>query len=462
MTHNGKSKELRNSINALALWGKNTKTKLESLGDVELKYISSDDARGFEDLLWKELPDRKFTVQILFYQLVKPRIDFNDFEKISDQELEELGIAFVKNEGYTFKYFQDTGNFFRDFKKSIVTWNEKHIEEIKKTFAPIIKSTQETLKAFDKNYFSIIQQALDGTSYVRETLQEIKNLSEQLRDTQFHFIESFKPIIEQYRLVSEIIKESLRPQIDFWQRWAEINKSVFQNFSKYWTEFQQIYSIAEQKAVKVLQKYKWFITPSFPMPFILDVMELEKKKDRQDKSINKLFVNYFEAKNWQNLEMVVCRWKSNPLFKKRYKIITDCVEIIKLADKKGINGANIVLPTLITQIDGILTDFLNSKGISWDCDYDDWVDSKSGKVKRIGRKTQFKNTVPKILTTQFDDLASDIFLNILFQKSQKGKPLATPFNFNRHKIIHGENIKYGRKDYLIRAFMIIDFLAHLK
>ena len=67
---------------------------------------------------------------------------------------------------------------------------------------------------------------------------------------------------------------------------------------------------------------------------------------------------------------------------------------------------------------------------------------------------------PKVLTTQLDDLANDIFLNILFQRSQKGKPLATPFSFNRHKIIHGESIKYGRKDYLIRAFMVLDLLAH--
>ena len=59
------------------------------------------------------------------------------------------------------------------------------------------------------------------------------------------------------------------------------------------------------------------------------------------------------------------------------------------------------------------------------------------------------------------DLANEIFLNILFQIAYPGKPLKTPFTFNRHKIIHGEYLKYGRIDNTIRAFLILDFLATL-
>jgi hypothetical protein len=132
--------------------------------------------------------------------------------------------------------------------------------------------------------------------------------------------------------------------------------------------------------------------------------------------------------------------------RKRYKILTDSLDTVKAASKKGINEANVVLPTLITQIDGALTDYLNSKGLQW--------------KSEVGRKSQFKNAKPKVLTTPLDDLANDIFLNILFQKSLRGKPLVTPFNFNRHKIIHGENVRYGRKDYLVRAFMVLDLLSH--
>jgi len=188
------------------------------------------------------------------------------------------------------------------------------------------------------------------------------------------------------------------------------------------------------------------------MSFIFEIVKLDKNKGRQEKVINGLFIKYFVAKNWHKLEIMVKDWKNKPLFKKRYKILADCVETVKILGKKEINEANVVLPTLITQIDGVLTDYLNSKNIQW---HGDWTDDKNG------RKAQFKNTKPKVLTTQLDDLANDIFLNILFQRSQKGKPLKTPFNFNRHKIIHGENVKYGRKTYLIRAFMVLDLIAHL-
>lgn len=455
-----KSEQLKNNGVVLVLNSHNTKTKSETLGDVELKYVSYGDTIEFAKILQEALKDRDFVAKILFRQLVKPEINFGDFQKISNIELEALARAFVKNENHTFKYFQDTGDYFKDFRQALAVGHEKHIEELRKTFEPIIKSAQETLTAFSKNYASVIQQAIDGTSYIQESMRGLAEVAKQVSDTQRRLFESIKPAIEQYQATAKIITESLRPQIDFWQKWTEQNKRVFDSFSKYWADFQKTYNIAEQKAVGVLQKYKWFITLSFPMPFIFEVVKLDKKKGRQDKAVNGLFIKYFEAKNWHNLEGMVDDWKNKPLLKKRYKILADCVEVVKIASKKGINGANVVLPTLITQIDGALTDYLNSKNIQWDCDYDDWIDGKTGKVKKIGRKTQFKNSKPKVLTTQLDDLANDIFLNILFQRSQKGKPLATPFSFNRHKIIHGESIKYGRKDYLIRAFMVLDLLAH--
>ena len=455
-----KSEQSKSKNIVLVLNNRNTKTKSDTLGDVELKYVSYRDSIEFAKILQESLQDRNFVAKILFHQLVEPKISFDDFQKLSDKELEELARALVETEDHTFKYFQNTGDYFKDFKQALVVGHEKHIEELRKTFEPIIKSARETLATFGKNYASVIQQVIDGTSYIQESMKGLAQVAKQVSDTQRRLFESIKPAIERYQATAKIIAESLRPQIDFWQKWAEQNKSIFDSFLNYWADFQQKYNIAEQKAVGVLQKYKWFITPSFPMPFVFEVVKLDKKKGRQDKAVNGLFIKYFEAKNWQNLKGMVDDWKNKPLLKKRYKILVDCVEVVKLASKKGINGANAVLPTLITQIDGALTDYLNSKGIQWDCEYDDWIDGKTKKVKKIGRKTQFKNSKPKVLTTQLDDLANDIFLNILFQRSQKGKPLVTPFNFNRHKIIHGESIKYGRKDYLIRAFMVLDLLAH--
>lgn len=425
----------------------NTKLYLKPLGTVELKYISYGDTRDFLKILQKPLSDRNFVIEILYHQFIKPEIKFDKFKKLPDKEIEKLGKAFVKKEDYTFKHFQDTGDFFKDFRQAVKTQNKKHIEELRKTFEPILKSTQETLAAFHKDYAPVIQQALDTSSYIQNIISQFASVAQQFQKTRLQMAESIKPIIEQYNTTARILAESIKPQIEIWQKWAEQNKSVFENIRKNWSEFQKRYKIAEKKAVGVLQKYKWFISPSMPIDFIFKVVQLGQKKGRQDKAINKLFIDYFSQNDWQNLEAITKNWKKKPLFKKRIKIIQDCIKTLKNADRKT-NTVNVVLPTLIAQIDGFLTDYLDSKGIS----------ANSYKQKKI----QFRRNSSRALTSNLDDLASDIFLNILFQHSQKGRPLKTPFNFNRHKIIHGENIKYGRKDYLIRAFLVLDFLAHLK
>jgi hypothetical protein len=369
-----------------------------------------------------------------------------------------LANAFKKEEDYLFKYYQDTGDPFKDFRQAIVTEQKRQAEDLRKALEPLLK-TQQTFSAFNTSYGSVIQQTLAGSSFLHESLKSIEALTAHTRDIQ-RLGESLTPIVEQYQSMARLLTESLRPQIELWQRWTEQHAAIFKDFSQYWIKFNDQYDVAETKAVAVLKKYKWFITPSFPMSFVSEVVKLDQRKGRQDKAVNELFISFFEANNWRNLEHLVRGWKNDVLLKKRYKILMDCVGFSKSSQKSKINKANIILPTLITQIDGVLTDYLNSKGIQWGVDYDDLIDKKTGKVRRIRRKTQFKKSKAQALTTQLDDLANDIFLNILFQRSQRGKPLATPFTFNRHKIIHGESVKYGRTDYVVRAFMVLDLLSY--
>lgn len=454
-----KSKQSKNKSSGLNLSKNNTKIKLDSFGDVELKYISYGDTKEIAKLLSQKINDKDFVLKVIFHQLVKPELEFNEFEKIPEKELEKLAKTFVKKENYTFKHFQDTGDFFKDFRQALQTHYDKHIEELRKTFEPIVKSTQDTLRAFEKNYSSVIQQALDASSYIKDTMSQFTSIAEQFQKTQLQLTESIKPIIEQYNATARILAESIKPQIEIWQKWTEQNQSVFQNIGKQWADFSKKYKIAEDKAVGILQKYKWFISPSMPIDFIFEVVQLGQKKGRQDKAINKLFVDYFSKNNWKNLEILIAEWDKNTLITKRIKIIKDCLQTLKETSNKT-NAVNVILPTIIAQIDGFLTDYLDSKNISYDCAYDDFI--QNGKVKKKGRKSQFKQNNSKALTSSLDDLANDIFLNILFQKSQKGKPLKTPFNFNRHKIMHGENTKYGRKNYLIRSLLLIDFLVGLK
>jgi hypothetical protein len=413
-----------------------------------------------EHLLKENISDRDFVIKTLFHQLVRPKFNQERLQNLSDSELKILGSELIKIENDTFEYYKDSGNFYNDFKQALIISNQKRREEFRQLVGPIIKSAQTSLISFNNEYTKIINQTLIGSSFIQDSIQGLTDIYKHLDNSQLRILESIKPILSQYDSAARIISESLKPQIDLWQKWADQSKGIFDNFSKHWEEFQKKYDVAEAKAASVLQKYKWFITPSMPITFIYKIIQFDKKKGRHDKEINLLFIQYFEENNWKNLEDMVFKWMENPIFIKRKKILLDCLKITKISEINKINAANAVLPTLITQIDGVISDYLSSKGLLWDCEYDDWVNTNTGKVNKIGRKSLLKKSKPTTLTNQLDELANDIFLNILFQKSQKGIPLQTPFNFNRHKIIHGEIKRYGRKDYLVRAFMILDLLAH--
>ena len=55
---------------------------------------------------------------------------------------------------------------------------------------------------------------------------------------------------------------------------------------------------------------------------------------------------------------------------------------------------------------------------------------------------------------------NDVFLEVLFQHTERGEEHNTSIKFSRQKIMHGDHFTYGRK-YTIRCFMILDFLHGL-
>ena len=177
--------------------------------------------------------------------------------------------------------------------------------------------------------------------------------------------------------------------------------------------------------------------------FIFEAARISRLKGNQSAQINKLFIDYFSNNNYKELMDLVSSWKSNPLFQKRTKILSDCVTTLQVS-KREFNASNVVLPTLISQIEGILNSYVKKVGI-----------------KRKGNKEwaiEFRNKTKDDDFLEFTELANDVLLDILFQGANEGKPLKTPFTFSRHKILHGEFTKYGRLDNVLRAFLILDFL----
>jgi hypothetical protein len=78
------------------------------------------------------------------------------------------------------------------------------------------------------------------------------------------------------------------------------------------------------------------------------------------------------------------------------KILMDCLHTLKCLQGSHTNASNVIIPTLISQIDGILSDYLSSKGMSGKYTYED-------------KKIKFRKIKNQVLTDELDNIFNDIF-----------------------------------------------------
>ena len=427
--------------------GPNTKSKSKTLGEIELKYISSGDSDDFFKLLEDFKDGRAFVAQVLHHQLITPEISFKDFNKISDNELRAIAKDFVSDKKDIFKYFEDTtdAEFFSDFRKAI----EKCLQERMEKLLKFSESINKSLETVNVDYRNLIGNFVIPLSSIKGMVETIDLHTNHI----FGSTESLDFALRDYQTAARFFSENLILQIKPLIDWIEQNKAIFDTYTNYYREFQEVYRVSEKEAIRVLRKYKWFISPSLPFDFVFKAVKIGQREGNQRKAMNKLFVDHFSKDNFENLEVFVDKWGGNPLFKPRMKILRDCISTLKNAKRS--NPSNLVLPTLIAQIDGITSEFMKQEGLA-NPSRGKWETPSGGKIYW---KDWFKH---QTLNQSLLEAANDIFLNILFQRAHPGAPLDEPFTFNRHKIMHGEYLRYGRIDNTIRAFLVLDFLATLK
>lgn len=313
-----------------------------------------------------------------------------------------------------------------------------------------LSGVSQLQRAVDSNLQALVSRM--DLSAVRENLVStasvINQITEHQRQLSNQIVNSFREMTDSTRIAFEAI----RPQISAYQDWVLTHAATFERFGRFWEEFEANYHITESRAVRVLKKYNWFVSPSLPADFVYEAVRLGRKRGNKLREMNSLFWEYFSENDFENLRTMIESWTGNPLFKgKRIKIIRDCVSTLRQA-KRNTNPANVIVPPLIAQIDGVLTKFRKQKGFTKD----------NCPIHELRVWFEAEATSQDILSEQMLELANYVLFSVLFQTARYGKPLANPFTLSRHKIMHGEYLTYGRRANAIRAFLILDFLAALQ
>ena len=392
------------------------------LGEVNLRPFTVADFKNVRDL-FRLTDDYLFCSHVIKQQIVKPKATLAEIQKWNQQTLIDVAREFARKETTISPYFHNTDNqnFFADFKRACESYDKERIARI----APMLIPPE------------VIKNLTEFTNGIAANIEAwYKPLNLFAKSLKKHFIDM--------QLAVESISLPLqRVMTEFTQQYGKI----FGSFAKMWEEFEKTYKISKEEAVQILKRYKWCISGSFPTTFLFSVVSVGKEPGNHRKEINQLFIEYFSRNNFQNLRRMVESWKNNSLFSPRMKIIRDALAIFMHSVNTRRNYYTVVLPPLLAQIDGIFSQILEKNGI----------DIRTLRGYRE-KKNRFSQIGRRIIDEELQNLMEDIFLNILFERAEYGD--MTTYSFNRHKILHGEYLRYGRKDNVLRAFLILDFLSH--
>ena len=268
-------------------------------------------------------------------------------------------------------------------------------------------------------------------------------MNEIYKKFQVQFVPVVQNINEMVEKVNNDIKNHIAPLI------INLSKSIEEATRPLFTFLIEIKGL-NIKAIPILEEYNWPI--SYAICFSFELVMAINQLDLYDKNIehklNQLIVQHFSANKWESLVEMINEWEKNKLFQDRIKIIKDCFSVLSISSDK-INVANLIIPTLLTQIDGIL------RRIVFDKTLKEWLpyDFLKKQLRLLPENDIFLNET---------EINKTIICELVFQDTEFKKDLKTPDELSRHKILHGESFGFGTMENVIRCFCILDFFSQLE
>lgn len=451
----------------------------EGFGSVGFGQIKREVSAELPDLLAIE-DDREFAIQFTHRLIVGP-IPIEEWQQLSDADLigiiEGLGArhravkrhyslddkndplssfraAVIRYSKYEKERFQQIG--------SIGSIAQIYLEDLQASINPILSSAFSDAAAISTLGNTLSSQALEFAGAAALLNNQLAVDLDPMRMA----LESFQQSNLEYQ---NSLLSAFQGITDVWQ---SIQPDLFTRLQSSYSNLDfdlEAYNTSLSETNEILKKYHWFISPSMPATFVRYIKEIHYNSgSHRRREMNRLFIQYITYQNYSNLRAMFADWKKNPLFAPRMAIIRASLDVLRTA-RASHNPSNVVIPALLTQVDGIMCDFLEDRGVELRNGRFYAANSKqSKKAEHILKDLIEASNADRKETTDttrrlVDGFEPDKYLlfDVLFQGGRRGENLRRPTTFNRHKIVHGETIRYGRMENTVKAYLILDYLAYI-
>lgn len=190
--------------------------------------------------------------------------------------------------------------------------------------------------------------------------------------------------------------------------------------------------------------------------------EIIDREIESEHALEQFLVSYYTANNWAAVNALLDKWQAAPSLAPRVAIIEDCLKTVQLAQGKNLNIANVVIPTLIAQIDGMMADLY--KLILGNA-------PMLPSNKKADKHEVVMELVSQIVNVRAADMLHTVIIEGVFRhadaikksRAANDNQQSAEFNIFRHKIMHGDRdfLNYGTTENLTRFFLYADFLIQL-
>ncbi|MCE2504823.1 MAG: hypothetical protein J4G05_12350 [Chlorobi bacterium] len=269
-----------------------------------------------------------------------------------------------------------------------------------------------------------------------------------------------KAIVDEgYRIVTAVSK-AVTAVFEAFRKWKEENIEQIQEAIVDLVKAGKCFLDEEEKEhtsiYQVFREHDWPVPMHMQYGKAQQIIELTQLSNQPRSTLNKLMIEYFESEGHNTLQLYANGWDRSPVWDAtRGKILMDCIHTMSIA-KKTYNPSNVVVPTLISQIEGIRNQYLIYQGCQI-LPFNKFLDQSGNKSDW---KSLLRSSTPD--NSDEDDIACELLLDILFKEAHTKVRLPSRNDLNRHKILHGESVRYGRRDIAYRFFLILDYLLMLR